>query len=263
MVEIAEMLADLEAESADLDRLVADLPPDGWERPTPSPGWTIAHQIAHLAWTDSASLLAVTDADAYGEHLAQAMADPSAFVDRGAREWLAPPEELLARWRDGRAALAAALAQVPPGARVFWYGNVMTAPSMATARIMETWAHGLDVADALGVTREPTARLRHIAYLGYRTVGHSFLAHDRPAPTEPIAFVLTAPDGSLWTYGDPSVDNRVTGPALDLCLLVTQRRHRDDLALTATGLIADQWLDVAQAFAGPPGSGRAPKDGHA
>jgi uncharacterized protein (TIGR03084 family) len=263
MVEIAEMLVDLEAESADLDRLVADLPPDGWERPTPSPGWTIAHQIAHLAWTDGASLLAVTDSDAYGEHLAEAMSDPASFVDRGAREWLAPPPELLARWREGRAALAAALAQVPPGARVFWYGNVMTAPSMATARIMETWAHGLDVADALGVTREPTARLRHIAHLGWRTIEHSFLAHDRPAPAEPITFVLTAPDGSLWTYGDPSVDNQVTGPALDLCLLVTQRRHRDDLALTATGLFADQWLDVAQAFAGPPGSGRAPKDGHA
>jgi uncharacterized protein (TIGR03084 family) len=263
MVELAEMVADLEAESADLDRLVGDLPPARWEDPTPSPGWTIAHQIAHLAWTDNASLLAATDPDRYGEHLAEAMKDPQSFVDRGAREWLAPPDILLTVWRDGRAALIDALVALPPGARVFWYGNMMSAPSMATARIMETWAHGLDVADTLGVTREPTVRLRHIAYLGYRTIGHSFLAHERPAPTDPVAFVLTAPDGSLWTYGDASVENRVTGPALDLCLLVTQRRHRADLALTATGPVADEWLDVAQAFAGPPGTGREPTDGHA
>jgi uncharacterized protein (TIGR03084 family) len=263
MVELAEMLDDLAAESADLDRLVADLPPADWERPTPSPGWTVAHQIAHLAWTDNASLLAVTDPDGYAQHLTDAMADPSTFVDRGAREWLAASTDLLTQWRDGRAALAAALAAVPDGTRIFWYGNTMTASSMATARIMETWAHGLDVADALGVAREPTARLRHIAYLAYRTVGHSFAAHDRPAPTDPVAFVLTAPDGSLWTYGDPSAGNRVTGPALDLCLLVTQRRHRADLALEATGPVADEWLDVAQAFAGPPGAGREPQASHA
>jgi uncharacterized protein (TIGR03084 family) len=262
MVELGEMLADLEAESADLDRLVADLPPPRWEQPTPSPGWTIAHQIAHLAWTDHASLLAATDPDRYNEHLAEALADPTTYVDRGAREWLAPPPDLLKTWRDGRAALIDALAAVPPGTRIFWYGNMMSAASMATARIMETWAHGLDVADALSATREPTARLRHIAHLAHRTIGHSFTAHERPAPTEPVAFVLTAPDGSQWTYGDPSVENRVTGPALDLCLLVTQRRHRSDLALSATGPVAEEWLDVAQAFAGPPGAGREPAAGH-
>ena len=262
MVELAGMLADLEAESADLDRLVAGLPPPRWAEPTPAAGWTIAHQIAHLAWTDHASLLATTDPDRYNEHLAEALADPSSFVDRGAREWLAPPAALLSTWRDGRAALASALAALPAGARIFWYGNTMSAASMATARIMETWAHGLDVADTLGVTREPTARLRHVAFLGYRTIGHSFMARERPAPTEPVALVLTAPDGSLWTFGDPSVANRVTGPALDLCLLVTQRRHRADLALEATGPVADGWLDIAQAFAGPPGSGREPVADH-
>jgi uncharacterized protein (TIGR03084 family) len=262
MVELAEMLADLEAESADLDRLVADLPPPRWEEPTPSAGWTIAHQIAHLAWTDHASLLAATDPDRYGEHLAEALADATTFVDRGARDWLAPPGVLMTTWRDGRAALLDALRALPPGARIFWYGNMMSAASMATARIMETWAHGLDVADTLGVTREPTARLRHIAHLGHRTIGHSFTARERPAPTEPVAFLLTAPDGSLWTYGDPSVENRVTGPALDLCLLVTQRRHRSDLALVATGPVAEEWLDVAQAFAGPPGAGREPAADH-
>jgi uncharacterized protein (TIGR03084 family) len=277
---LAEVLADLEAESADLDRLVADLPPSAWDRPTPSPGWSIAHQIAHLAWTDRASRLAISatlasgtsnnaDRDAYTAHLAEAMANPESFVDRGAEESLAEPDVLLARWRAGRAALADALRAVPAGHRIAWYGGTMSATSMATARIMETWAHGLDVADALGVSREPTARLRHIAHLGHRTMGYSFLANGREAPTVPVALILDAPDGSTWSFGPASAslradqptqsaDDRVTGPALDFCLLVTRRRHRADLALKATGPVADEWLDIAQAFAGPPGAGREP-----
>jgi uncharacterized protein (TIGR03084 family) len=135
----------------------------------------------------------------------------------------------------------------------------MSPVSMVTARIMETWAHGLDIADALGKARTPTSRLRHIAHLGHRTLGHSFMTHDRTPPTVPVLLSLTAPDGTLWTYGPPDAENRVDGPALDFCLLVTQRRNRADLALVATGPVADEWLDVAQAFAGPSGSGREPE----
>ena len=134
----------------------------------------------------------------------------------------------------------------------------MAPATMVTARIMETWAHGQDVADALAVVREPTARLRHIVHLGTRTMGYGFLAHDRPAPADAVHLALTAPDQTLWTFGPPDAVNRVTGPALDFCLLVTQRAHRADLALVATGPVADEWLDVAQCFAGPPGPGRPP-----
>jgi uncharacterized protein (TIGR03084 family) len=123
---------------------------------------------------------------------------------------------------------------------------------------METWAHGQDVADTLAVIRTPTARLRHVAYLGVRTFGHSFAAHGRPEPATPVRVDLVAPDGGTWSFGPADAADRVTGPAVDFCLLVTQRRHRSDLELTATGPIADEWLDVAQAFAGPPGAGREP-----
>jgi uncharacterized protein (TIGR03084 family) len=255
---LSEVLADMADESADLDRLVADLPPARWTTLTPAPGWTIAHQIAHLAWTDRTATLAVTDPAAFAAELANAMVAPESFVDQGAVSTLAEPEVLLPRWRQGRAELAAALRAVPAGQKIGWYGTSMSPISMATARIMETWAHGLDVADALGVTRTPTARLRHVAHLGHRTIGWSFLAHDRPPPPAPVALVLTAPDGSLWTFGPEDAADRVTGPALDFCLLVTQRRHRADLALTATPGTADEWLDIAQAFAGPPGAGRPP-----
>jgi uncharacterized protein (TIGR03084 family) len=253
------LLEDLEAESADLDGRVAGRQPRDWARETPSPGWTIGHQIAHLAWTDRAALLAATDEAAFYAAVAESLGDdPEHYVDRGAAEFLAPPAELLERWRAGRAALATALRNAPPDRKLPWYGTRMSPTSMATARIMETWAHGQDVADALGVTRPPTARLRHVAYLGVRTLGHSFTAHGREAPTAPVRVELVAPDGGAWAYGPEDAADRVTGPALDFCLLVTQRRHRADLALQATGPVADEWLDVAQAFAGPPGAGRAP-----
>jgi uncharacterized protein (TIGR03084 family) len=253
------LLDDLDAESADLDARVAPLDARAWSRVTPSPGWTVGHQIAHLAWSDQAALLAATDEVAFYAAVAESLGDdPEHYVDRGAAEFLAPPAELLERWRAGRAALAVALGNVSPDQKLPWYGTRMSPTSMATARIMETWAHGQDVADALGVTRTPTDRLRHVAHLGFRTLGHSFLACGRRAPTEPVRVELVAPDGALWTYGPADAANRVTGPALDFCLRVTQRRHRADLALQASGPVADEWLDLAQAFAGPPGAGRAP-----
>ncbi|SCL60373.1 TIGR03084 family protein [Micromonospora peucetia] len=258
MVDLKALLADLADESEQLDDLVTGPPPADWKQATPSPGWSVGHQIAHLAWTDHVALLAATDAEAFLAAVVTA-SDPARLVDAGAEEFLVPSTELLTRWRAGRAALADALSRVPEGGKLPWFGTRMSAASMATARIMETWAHGTDVADALGVTRPGSARLRHVAHLGFRTLGHSFAAHGRPAPTEPVRVELAAPDGDTWTYGPADAADRVTGPALDFCLLVTQRRHHADLALSATGPVADAWLDVAQAFAGPPGPGRPPK----
>jgi uncharacterized protein (TIGR03084 family) len=261
VADVAEILADLDAESADLDRLVAALPEPVWASPTPATGWSIAHQIAHLTWTDEAAALAVTDPDGFAAHVAAALGDPAGFVDGGAAELLADPSTMLRRWRASRTTLSRGLADTPPGHRIPWYGTAMSPASMATARLMETWAHGLDVADSLGVSREVTSRLRHIAHLGYRTFGYSFLVHGRPVPTTTVRLELTGPDGSQWTFGPDGGADRVRGPALDFCLLVTQRRHRADLSLTTEGTAADEWLDLAQAFAGPPGGGREPAAG--
>lgn len=259
MTDISALLADLVAESAAADALVADLTVDRWASPTPAPGWTIAHQVAHLAWTDRQATLAATDEAAFAETVRQAQANPTGFVDVATETWAqqAPPE-LLATWRQGRTELAQALADVPSGQKLPWFGPPMGAASMATARIMETWAHGQDIADALGVHRAPTARLRHVAHIGVRTVGFAFQINGLPAPTEPIRFELTGPDGESWTWNDEGAANRITGPALDFCHLVTQRRHLDDLGLTVVGPVAEQFVRVAQAFAGLPGAGRKP-----
>ncbi|MFJ8658301.1 TIGR03084 family metal-binding protein [Streptomyces sp. NPDC093795] len=253
------VLDDLRDESGELDRLVSELSAERWGAPTPAPSWTLAHQIAHLAWTDRAALLAITDAEAFAVEAGKALAAPDRFVDEGAEEGAKlPPAELLGRWREGRERLQAALRAAPPSARFPWYGPPMSASAMATARLMETWAHGQDVADTLGVVRAPTARLRHVAWIGHRARDYAFLVRGLPAPAEPFRVELRAPDGALWAYGPESAGQKVTGPALDFCLLVTQRVHRDDTALVATGPDAEHWLTIAQAFAGPAGPGRAP-----
>jgi uncharacterized protein (TIGR03084 family) len=136
----------------------------------------------------------------------------------------------------------------------------MSAASSVTARLMETWAHGQDVADTLGVVRRPTLRLRHVAHLGVRTLGWSFRLRGLPVPDVPVRVELTGPDGAPWTWGPDDAADRVTGPAEDFCLLVVQRRHRSETALTASGPVADAWLDLAQAYAGAPGPGRPARE---
>ncbi|WP_431039381.1 TIGR03084 family metal-binding protein [Streptomyces sp. P6-2-1] len=255
-MDLAALLTDLAEESAALDRVVAGLPEAAWDRDTPSPGWTVAHQIAHLAWTDDVALLAATEPGEFAARLARVR--PERLADEGAEEFRTAPAALLDRWRTGRTALADALARVPDGTRIAWIGTRMAPASMVTARLMETWAHGQDIHDALSLGRPATARLRHIAHLGFRTIGHGFATYGRPLPTAPVRVELAAPDGGTWSYGPVEAANRVTGPALDFCLLVTQRRNPADLALTVVGPVATEWLEVAQAFAGPPGAGRPP-----
>jgi uncharacterized protein (TIGR03084 family) len=269
MVTLSEVLADLRAESAALDDLVSGLSDVDWSRPTPAVGWTVAHQISHLAWTDQAATLAATSSVEFIRLLNNVLEEPDGFVDRSAAAGIAPPPELLARWRAGREALVGALQSALPGEQLPWFGTAMSPMSSATGRLMETWAHGQDIADTfagdggeLGAAaqrlRQPTPRLRHVAYLGYRTIGHGFAAHGLRAPMTQFRVELSTPDGALWTYGPSDATERITGPALDFCLLVAQRRHPADLALQTTGDLARQWLSVAQAFAGPPGAGREP-----
>lgn len=259
---LAGLLADLAAEGRALEQVVAPLEDVAWLSGTPAEGWTIAHQIAHLAWTDEQALAAATDPDGFTAALTAAHArdrpDLAEVVDRAAAEGVsAAPADLLARWASGRSALAEALAGLPVGARLPWFGPPMSAASMATARLMETWAHGLDVTDALGLPPSVSPRLRHVAHLGVRTRDFAFGRHGLPAPAEPIRVELTGPGGERWGWGPEDAAQRVSGPALDFCLRVTRRRHRADLALEAVGPDADRWLDVAQAFAGAPGAERA------
>jgi uncharacterized protein (TIGR03084 family) len=252
------VLPDLAAEGDELDQLAAGLELDRWRLATPSPGWTIAHQIGHLAAADRFAALAVTDPEAFDAERSELAAGLDEANDAMAADAVVlPPGDLLAEWRAARRAVIAALAAVPPGQRVQWIVAPMSPASLASTRLMELIGHGQDIRDALGVTWTPTDRILHVARLGVRT--RDFVYHSRGLEPPPQEFrvELTAPSGALWAFGPPGVPQRVTGPAADFCLLVTRRRHRADLALRAEGDDADQWLDFAQAYAGPPSPGRA------
>lgn len=257
MSPLEAVLADLTAEGDELDSLVAPL--SDWSVPTPAAGWTIAHQIAHLAWTDEVALLAATDPAAFHAEVEKATPRAATFVDEAAEAGATDsPPVLLSRWRAGRSGLVDVLRDLPASTKLPWFGPPMSATSMASARLMETWAHGLDVADALGVTRLPTARLAHVVRLGFRTRDFAFFMNGLEPPSTPVRVELSAPGGEVWTFGPDDAPQSITGPALDFALRVTQRRHRADLALVADGPDADRWLDIAQAFAGLPGKGREP-----
>ena len=254
-----EICADLRAEHEALDGLIRSSSEHVWDTPTPAEGWTVRDSISHLHFFDDCALRAVTDPDgfrawvkegAFGQ-IRPADGDP-ADVAIG-RSISAP--ELLERWRAGRGAMLLAFAPLDPKLRVPWFGPDMSAVSFATARLMETWAHGQDVADALGTQREPTDRLKHIVHIGVTAIPWSYTVRKMDVPTEPIRVEVEAPSGTTWTWGPEGASNVVRGSALDLALVVTQRRHRDDTGLVAQGPVADEWLGVAQAFAGPPGPG--------
>lgn len=262
------VIADLTAEGDQLRAAVADLDSSaegGWSTLTPAEGWTVATTIGHLLWTDEVAVLAagaLTDEgkQAWDAVVLQAIEDPTGFVDKGA---LAlgdlPTTDLLARWDAGRAALPEALRAHPDGFKMPWFGPPMSPTSMATARFMETWAHALDVYDALGLHPPTTDRIRHVAHIGVRTRNFSFANNELPAPAEEFRIELTAPSGEIWTWGPEDAAQRVTGSAYDFCQLVTQRIHRDDTDLVAVGDDAATWLTIAQAFAGPAGGGRSPR----
>ena len=256
---LTAICADLAAEHEDLDALVSDLPGAAFDRASPAPGWSIRDQISHLAWFDERALEAVTSPEEFRAGAEALLADFPAAMDRPAEIGRAMTQPaVLAWWRGRRTALLAGLAEMDPEARLPWYGPDMGAVSFVTARLMETWAHGQDVADALGTTRPPTVRLRHVAHIGVAAMAFSFRIHGLPPPVQPVRVELSGPHDEAWAWGALGASNLVRGDALEFCLVVTQRRHLDDVRLRLEGPVAEQWMGIAQAFAGPPGEGRRP-----
>jgi uncharacterized protein (TIGR03084 family) len=252
------LIDDLRAEQDMLDAVVADLPDDAWTTPTPSPGFEVRDQIGHLAFFDRAGTTALRDPDAFTAELGEILADVDGFVARSVEEGRAlEPAALLADWRAARTEMLAALADLPDGARIPWYGPSQSGRSFATARLMETWAHGLDVIEGLhpvGLAEAlaPTDRLAHICHLGVATRGWSFVVRDQAPPDAEVRVELTLPSGQSWSAGSEEAVDRVIGAALDFCLVVTQRRHVDDTDLVVDGDTARAWMAVAQCFAGAP-----------
>lgn len=249
---LARVVDDLLAEEDALDALLAPLTPDQWDLSTPAAGWAVRDQVAHLAIAEDLATLAATDPDAFVTHLTTLMSDLGAVErDHAAQARAHSPDELLSWWRQAAEATIAAIRDRDEGARIAWITGPMSATSFATARLMETWAHGHDIADALGVEPAPTSRLRHIADLGVRTRGFSFRNRGLAVPALEPRVELRGPDGDTWTWGPDGSSERVAGEALDFCLVVTQRRGVEATALRVTGEGSAEWMAIAQCFAGP------------
>lgn len=259
-MDVRGILDDLVAEHEALDAVVADLAPEAWATPTPSPGWTVADQFAHLTYFDRAARRAIDDPagfEAERDQLIETVVAAGGSMDGPTLDWARElaGDELLAEWRRGRAELVAAAMALADDTRVPWYGPSMGAKSFLTARLMETWAHGQDVVDALGATREAGDRLAHVARLGVITRAWSYANRGMDPPGSEVRVELTLPSGEQFESGDPTAADRISGSVEDFCLVVTQRRHHLATGLVVEGDAAREWMEVAQAFAGPPTQG--------
>ncbi|MEM8745465.1 MAG: TIGR03084 family metal-binding protein [Actinomycetota bacterium] len=256
-LDVRTVLDDLVAEQAALDSIVSQLGDDDWSTPTPSPRWSVADQVGHLTFFDLTASWAITDEDRFRSSLADMAAALTGEMtdeeldDMTLGEFRSmSPAELLDAWRTNRRSLADAASTLDEDQRVIWYGPSMGAKSFLTARLMECWAHGQHVVDAVGAEREATDRLRHIAQLGFITRKWTYVNRGLDAPSTPIDVVLDAPGGGTWSYGPGDADQSITGSAEDFCLVVTQCRHVDATDLVVVGDDARDWMVKAQAFAG-------------
>ncbi len=258
-VDLARLATDLRVETEQLETLLVGLDATGWATPTPAPGWSVHDQVTHLAYFDVATTTALLDPDRFVAERDVARADSDDLTGTiAARYRSLSPAETLPWFGEARHEMLAAFSVAEPTQHVPWYGPSMSVGAALTARIMETWAHGQDIADTFGGTRTPTTALRQVAHIGVRALANSFRTRDLEPPDTAVYLALRAPDGSEWVWGEPSLDDRVTGDALDFCLVVTQRRHLADTSLHVDGPVARRWMAIAQAFAGAPGAGRAP-----
>ncbi|MEV6909828.1 TIGR03084 family metal-binding protein [Amycolatopsis sp. NPDC051071] len=260
MTDFRNVIKDLTTEGEQVDALVADLDGAGWALPTPATGWSVKHQIAHLSFIFKIAGLAAAEPQKFVELAKTSMARGfDAAVNAALDDYLGDPDEVvLARWRAERDAGIKALAAVPADQVVPWLVNPLPPAILACAGMMELFAHGQDVADALGVRPRRTDRLAYLVGFGVRVRDFGYEARGLTPPEQEFRFEITSPSGQLWAFGPEDSRQRITGSAEDFCLLITRRRHRDDLDVRAEGALADHWLDIAQAYRGPAGEGRRP-----
>jgi uncharacterized protein (TIGR03084 family) len=256
---VGQVAADLAAETTALAGVLSRLPAAAWEKDTPAVCWTIRDQVTHLAFFDDATRLAVVDPAAFAAQRTELLAFGDRFPDVVAAQYRhLPSHDCLDWFLCSREAMLAACRAADPAARLLWYGPDMSLASSLTGRLMESWAHGQDILDCLGERREPTERLRHIADLGVRTFAFSYRQRGLMVPADPVRVELAGPGGQRWVWGPDDAANWVEGDALDFCLVVTQRRNVGDTGLRVTGLLAAEWMAIAQAFAGRPTDPRPP-----
>lgn len=255
----ADVLEALYADAAEVDRLVSELPEPEWALPTPAVGWTIQHQVAHLAFVFGLARMAAAEPDTFTTTLSRMDGSFDTAINASLADCLHEPADvLLSRWRTERDAAIGALSALSPDTVVPWLVRPIPMVVLARAGMMELFGHGQDIADALGVRRQHTDRLHHVVDIAVRVWDFGYHARGLTPPATEFRFEITGPSGAVWTFGPVGSEQRITGPAEDFCLLVTRRRHHADLEVTAVGSEAEHWLEIAQAYRGSAGPGRQP-----
>ena len=254
---MAELAQDLRAEGRELHDFISSIAPEDWHRAGPFKGWTIEDVLRHLIVGDWFNVLAMTAPERFQSIIAhrraaQAAGEPRTSGIETLDEPVGEGHELLAAWYDGLNGLCDLFEQAQPRQRMPWVGPDMSIRSAATARLMETWAHGQDVYDMLRVARAPQDRIRHIAVLGVNTFAWTFRNRGLEPPGPAPRVELVAPSGATWTWNDDQSENRITGPAVDFCHAVTQGRNIAEVTLDVVGPVAQAWMAIAQCFAGTP-----------
>ena len=243
---------DLDGETEALREVVAGLTEDEWRLPTPAEGWDTHETIIHLGMADVAASLAALDPENFDttkEEMLKGDGDLHRFGGLDVRSMSGA--DLWNWFADERNRMTEAFRALDPKDRIPWFGPDMSALSFATARLMETWSHGHDVADTFGAEYPRTERLRHVAHIGVTTRGWSYVNRGLQPPETPIRVELTSPNGELWEWGPDHSEEIVAADAYEFCLVVTQRRRAREAELDIRGDLAAEWMEIAQAFAGP------------
>lgn len=250
-------------ESKSLNAIIESLDVYRMATPTQFLNWTIEDIVGHLHMFNHAAELALKDRqnfNSFFDPIASDLNQGKSLLDVQ-KVWLRDTDwpELLELWQAGFAKLAESFGNADPKHRLAWAGPDMSVRSSATARQMETWAHGQAVFDVLGETRVDQGRIKNIVHLGINTYGWTFINRKLDVP-DPAPFVsLIAPSGDVWEWNERQSDNVVTGSAVGFCQIVTQTRNVKDTDIQTTGDNALKWMAMAQCFAGKPVDG--PREG--
>lgn len=240
-----EILSDLVAEQQFLDQSLQRIPIKNWDRVTPAKPWTVRDTISHLA--DFAELAA--DALVGGEKVQEwrTATDLDALRQRAIKKGRSMrPQDVIEWWRGGRARVVEPLSHMSEDDRVEWIEGSMSAKTFATFRLMETWAHGLDIYQALDIEVEDTARIRHVCWLGWKTLPYAFKAAG--VDYSPIRVEVIGPGYAKWTYGPAEAENQIKGSASEWARVVVRRIPPKKARLKTSGELAQKALEVAQAY---------------
>lgn len=252
----SQVSVDFREEAAELYGLLKTLSPEDWASETLFMDWTPWDVVAHLHYFDEVSLHSALGEEAFSSRRKAVLEASGSGMSTQElqRQELGQydAKELLERWKTTCDELSFKLGELPPKSRLPWFGPDMGAQMFTTARYMETWAHSQEIYDLKKLDRVHTDRIRNIVAIGARTFAWTFVNRKVEIPGPAPYIRLLAPSGDVWEYNDPSETERIDGDAVGFCQTVTQVRNVEDTGLRVVGDVANQWMSIAQCFAGAP-----------